>query len=445
MLNPPLMKAIRGLHFQQDRRAELRSVNPDEWPALLKQIDRSQLTLPLGIRCQEYLPDFVRSRIAQNLTSNAARHRLLEAEYRLISEAFRARSIDFIVLKGPSQIATLYVSNADYRPQYDIDLYCPPDAVASARDVLSSMGFLSLPAGAKYSDHLPPMIRNLDWKWRGDYYAPDLPLTVELHFRFWDQKTERLPAPCVEDFWRRRCSRIIRGVEVPMLSLADSVSYSALHLMRHLLRGGIRVYHAYEIAHFLHQTAHDDALWGDWNSGRAEAPAALEVIAFRLATEWFGCQTHPIVDEKMKRLPARIARWFDLFSLSPLDPDRPNKDELFLHLSLLDNPQDRRTVIVRRLAPLPPAGHVELGPPDTKRSLRGVMNGRVRAAYFFGVRAAHHARTAANLIRSLYRWKFSGRKYAVSWEWPRFSCHRQPVADPRLRIRSGSIVRLVFI
>jgi hypothetical protein len=413
MSNSPLMKVIRSLHFQQDRRAELRSVHPDQWPALLKKTDHSQLTLPLGIRCLDYVPDFVRSRLAQNLISNAARHRLLEAEYRLIFEAFRARSIDFIVLKGPSQIAPLYVPNADYRPQYDIDLCCPPDAVAAARDALRSVGFLSLPAGAKYSDHLPPMIRNLDWKWRGDYYAPDLPLTVELHFRFWDTQTEKLPAPCVEDFWQRRCSRIVGDAEIPMLSLADTISYSALHLMRHLLRGGVRIYHAYEIAHFLHQTEHDDALWNEWIAGRAGASAALEAVGFRFACAWFGCNTHPIVDEQMKRLPARIARWFDLFSHSPLDLERPNKDELFLHLSLLHNPNDRRSVIVRRLLPQTPKKYVEPGRADTERSLRAMVNGKLRDASFFSARLVHHVRTAANLIRSLYRWKFSGRKYAV--------------------------------
>ncbi len=415
MSNPPLMTVIRSLHFEQDCRAELRSVNPDQWPALLKQTDHSQLTLPLGIRCREYLPDFVRNRIAQNLISNTARHRLLDAEYRLISETFRARSIDFIALKGPSQIAPLYVAEPDYRPQYDIDLYCPPDAVASARDALTSIGFLSLPAaGAKYSDHLPPMIRNLDWKWRGDYYAPDLPLTVELHFRFWDTQTEKLPAPCVEDFWQRRCNRIVADTEIPMLSLADTISYSALHLMRHLLRGDVRIYHAYEIAHFLHQTEHDDALWTEWIANRAETPPALEAVAFRFATEWFGCKTHPIVDEQMNRLPARIARWFNLFSHSPLDLERPNKDELFLHLSLLDNPQDRRSVMVRRLLPPPPKKYTEPGPADAKRSLRALMKGKLRTASFFGARVAYHARTAVNLMASLYRWKFSDRKYAVS-------------------------------
>jgi Uncharacterised nucleotidyltransferase len=414
MSNSPLMMVIRSLHFQQDRRAELRSIAPDQWAALLKQTDHSQLTLPLGVRCLDYLPDTVRGRIVQNLESNVLRHRSLDAEYRLVFETFRARSIDFIVLKGPSQLAPLYVANADYRPQYDIDLYCPPDAVASARDALASVGFLTLQAGAKYSDHLPPMIRNVDWKWRGDYYAPDLPLTVELHFRFWDTQTEKLSAPCVEGFWQRRCSRIVGDADIPMLSMADTVSYAALHLMRHLLRGDVRIYHAYEIAHFLHRTEHDDELWTTWMSCRTEKSSGLEAVAFRLATAWFGCKTHPIVDEQMKRLPARTARWFDLFSHSPLEFERPNKDELFLHLSLLDNPHDRRSVMVRRLLPQLPKKYTEPGPSDAKRPLRAMVTGKLRNASFFGARAAHHARTGANLIGSFYRWKFSGRKYAVS-------------------------------
>jgi hypothetical protein len=409
----PLMKAVRSLHFRQDRRAELNTIDPRQWPALLELTDRSQITLPLGIRCRDYLPDSVRSRIDRNLAGNAARHELIDAEYRLIADTLRARSIDFIVLKGPSQIAPLYVQDACHRPQYDIDLYCPPGSVDSAREALFDAGFLPLRTGGKYTDHLPPMIRNMHWKWRGDYYAPDLPLTVELHFRFWDPQTERLPAPCVDHFWHRRCSRNLGGVEVPMLSLADSVSYSALHLMRHLLRGDIRIYHAYELAHFLHQTERDDELWNEWAADRAETPAAVEIVAFRLAREWFGCKTHAIVDERMKRLPANISRWFELFSLSPLALGRPNKDELFLHLSLLDNADDRRSVVARRLAPLPPARPVEPGPVDGKRFVRNSVSTTLRRAYLFAIRAAHHARTTTNLIPSLYRWKFSGRKYAV--------------------------------
>jgi len=96
-----LMKAVRSLNFRQDCRAELNFVDPDRWPALLKQTDHSQLTLPLGVRCRDYLPALVRSRIDLNLSANVVRHQLLDAEYRLISDTFRARSINFTVRYRP--------------------------------------------------------------------------------------------------------------------------------------------------------------------------------------------------------------------------------------------------------------------------------------------------------------------------------------------------------
>jgi hypothetical protein len=266
MLNSSFLSVIRCLHFQQDRRAELRGIAPLEWPTLLKLTDRSQLTLPLGIRCRDDLPGFVRNRIDRNLAGNILRQERIVAEYRLIADALRARSIDFVVLKGLSNIAPFYVSDSRHRPQYDTDLYCLPESLDSARDAMLCAGFTTVRPHRKRADHLPAMIRNRNWKWRGDYYDPDLPLPVELHFRFWDQQTERLPVPCVEQFWQRRSSRIIHGLEVPMLSLPDDVSFSALHRMRHLLRGDLRAYHVYELAHFLHRTEHDHELWGTWRS-----------------------------------------------------------------------------------------------------------------------------------------------------------------------------------
>ncbi len=99
MLNSPFLRAVRSLHFQQDRRAELRGISPLDWPALLKLTDRSQITLPLGIRCHDDLPDFVRNRIDRNLAGNVLRHERITAEYRLVADALRSWSIEFIVLK----------------------------------------------------------------------------------------------------------------------------------------------------------------------------------------------------------------------------------------------------------------------------------------------------------------------------------------------------------
>jgi hypothetical protein len=68
------------------------------------------------------------------------------------------------VLKGLSQVAPLYVSDPLYRPQYDIDLYCPPEFLTSARDAMVDAGFAAIKPDCKRADHPPAMIRNRDWK-----------------------------------------------------------------------------------------------------------------------------------------------------------------------------------------------------------------------------------------------------------------------------------------
>jgi hypothetical protein len=410
MPTAPFMKAIRSLDFRQDHRVELNGIEPRQWPALLKLTDSAQITLPLGTRCHDYLPASVRGRIEGNLAANALRHRRIAAEYRLIANALQARSVDFVVLKGLAQAAPYYVCDPRYRPQYDIDLYCPPGTLESAREALTDAGFRSVERGDTHIDHLPPMIRNTSWKWRGDYYAVDLPLTVEIHFRFWDSNTERLPAPGVEHFWRRRTSRLIHDLEIPVLSLADGISYSALHLVRHLLRGSVRVYHVYELAHFLQQTQHDDNLWQEWSDNRVGMPSVLESVAFRLAADWFNCGTHPIVDREVEALSPGVRQWFELFSRSPLAPRRPNKDELFLHLSLLESKADRRSVVRRRLLPRTASRLFDPDPPVGKRSVRLTVDAAFRQALFVLTRATHHVRTTLTLGWSLCRWKTAKRK-----------------------------------
>ena len=50
------------------------------------------------------------------------------------------------------------------------------------------------------TDHLPVLIRRTGWEWRGDFFDPDIPMGVELHFQFWNPRLERLPAPDTDRF-----------------------------------------------------------------------------------------------------------------------------------------------------------------------------------------------------------------------------------------------------
>ena len=198
-----------------------------------------------------------------------------------------------------------------------------------------------------------------------------------------------------------------------MLSLPDGVSYSALHLLRHLLRGDLRAYHVYELAHFLHRTEHDHELWGAWRSNRSGTSLHIEAVAFRLAAEWFGCKMHPIVDEAVTTLPLNIARWFKLFSHSPLALEQPNKDELFLHLSLVDRLTDQCAIVARRLFPFSAPKLVDPTPEGAKKSLFVTLCTGLRQFKFMVGRAIHHLRTTMPLIRGLFRWRMSTRKYVV--------------------------------
>ena len=390
--------------------AELQRINSQEWPGLLEICDRTQMTLSVGFRHRGVLPDSVRDRIDQNLKSNVARHEILFNEYRLIASTLQEHSIGFVVLKGFTQIAPLYVPDQCYRPQYDIDLYCPPEFLEPAREALLRSGLTPVRAFSKHADHLPPMIRNKNWKWRGDYFDSELPLTVEPHFRFWHSQRERITAPSTAGFWQRRIRRNIRGLDVPTLDLADSISYSALHLMRHLLRGDVRTYHVYEVAHFLHHTRQDRALWHEWLDRHSGTVPYIESAAFRLARDWFDCEVHPVVEEAIGSLPPKVQRWFDLFGNSPLAVGRPNKDELFLHLSLVPDVQSRCIIFVRRMLPFRAPCTVD---GEQGSALPRAVSAVLRQISFVFNRTSHHFRTIGPFLWSLLRWTMANRKYAA--------------------------------
>ena len=107
----------------------------------------------------------------------------------------------------------------------------------------------------------PTLIRKTGWEWRGDFFDVEIPFSVELHFRFWNDAVERLPAPGTEEFWRRRSRLRLADVELDVLCLPDALAYAGLHFLRHVLRGDTIAFHAYEIARFLDARAEDDRFW----------------------------------------------------------------------------------------------------------------------------------------------------------------------------------------
>lgn len=398
-----LLPILRSLSFSQPQPELLRAIGDSEWRRLLGLTDRSQLTLPLGARCLEYLPKPVGSRIQANLSNNAIRQGRIVETYENVASILARRGIEFLVLKGFSHYP-LYCADLRHRPQYDLDLYCPPERIQDAYAAIQELGYEPFGhTGRSAIDHLPPLILKTGWRAKDDYYDPDIPITIEVHFRFWDEGTERFGVSGVDRFWERRQWRQHGSLGFHALHPADAFSYATWHLLRHLLRGDTRAYHVYELAHFLGRTATDDAFWRDWRDSR---PSPLpEVIACRLAVEWFGCPVNPVVREFIGALPPDVERWFEMFGFSPLEAlERPNKDELFLHLCLVKSTEDRLMITRRRLFPRranPYIADVHVAKPDARLRLKR----RAVGAAFVIKRAARHAGALFPVVWNGLRWR----------------------------------------
>jgi len=406
----PAAAVLAALHLTQPRPEPLLRATDRDWRQALVFSDRSQLTLTLRRLYGMRMPEWVRERIEADAAKNLLRLADIRELYTKLAGWLSAAGIEFLALKGLTQCPE-FSPQPESRVQYDVDLFVPRDQILSARDLLYGRGFESI-SGMDHSptDHLPALIRKTGWQWRGDYFDPDIPTAVEMHFRFWNPDVERLPAPGMDRFWSRRTERSFDGLMLPVLSTPDALAYAGLHLLRHLLRGDVRPFHALELAHFLNSHAQDNEFWQTWVSLHPPELRRLEVVAFRLATAWLGGAVPEVVKDEWERLPDSTATWFEHFALSPAGAGlHPNKDEIWLHLSLITNRRDRWRIVRRRLLPgrLPgPVDAVYL--PDSQMNLRRRLRRRLLYLRYCAGRIHHHLvtipGTAIGGLRFLYHY-----------------------------------------
>lgn len=358
--------ALEALKFHGARPEVLGTLSDSEWRELLSLCDPMHLTLFLGEIRGNYLPDWVRARIGRNISDNAKRFERIKGTYSELAHSLRNVGAEHLVLKGFAQSPD-YVADPRLRMQSDIDVFCPPKSIVGARDALFELGY-EPQQGLEHhpDDHLPPMKRKTDWKWRGDAFDPDMPISVELHFRFWNRTTTRLNPQGLEQFWVRRIERRMDSFILPTLSRIDGLGYSALHVFRHLLMGYLIPSHVYELAWFLETNADNEVFWKDWRGLHDDSLRRLEAVCFRLASEWFACSLPEEVAKEIDCLPTSVQQWFLKYGDSPLNAlIRPNKDALWLHLSLLESRHTKILAFCDSLLPVrvPPAkavGHWSL-------------------------------------------------------------------------------------
>jgi hypothetical protein len=412
-VNPwPAAKLPRGpaallaaLHFRAPRLDLLSRLNDGEWRAAVDFSDRSLLTLALRRAMRNELPAWLRDRTDRDAAKNL--HRLQRAEelYRELDGQLRSAGIEYLALKGLTQCPA-YGMPAELRVQFDVDLFVPPATVNRAGEEMPALGFRPIEELERLpTDHLPTFIRQGAWEWRGDVFDPEMPLSVELHFQFWNERLERLRVPDIASFWDRRTLRRVAGIEMPVLCAADGLGYTALHLLRHVLRGSARPYHIYELAGFLEGHRSDESFWREWRELHSPEFRHLQAVMFRLAAEWFGCELGTVADEEIANLRPATRAWFEDFALSPASGIfYAQKDELWLHLSLVDSWRDQWAVARLRLLPVNAPGPVDVNRTDEVLNWRERLRRRCRYLAYVGTRLWRHAAALPHAARMGIRW-----------------------------------------
>lgn len=377
-----------------------------DWKKALDFCDRTQLTLALGLACRGHLPDWVRERIDRNLASNAQRWRNTKSAFQELATPFEAAGLESVVLKGFSHIPR-FVADPHHRTQGDLDLLVAPEQVHKAFDIAVERGYRAInDLDTHPIDHLPMMVRKTGWLWRGDFYDPESPVSLELHFRLWNSSTEHFEPKGIEQFWERRQWRELDGLRFQAFHPADELAYATLHMLRHLLRGDLRPSHVYELAAHLDRSANDAAFWSAWSELHDPSLRQLEAICFALAGNWFDCDLSEAARQEMERLPPEVTRWMTMYSASPLATRfHPNKDEIWLHWSLLSSAADRVSMLRRRLLPEKwPNVTSFVHARDEQLTLAVRFTSRLRNAGFVASRLSHHARALPTAAWSGMRW-----------------------------------------
>ncbi|HEY2018559.1 MAG TPA: nucleotidyltransferase family protein, partial [Bryobacteraceae bacterium] len=393
---------LAALHLSDPQSDPLARLTDGQWRDALAFSDRWALTLALRNRAAATMPLWVRERTDENAAHNRERHQRLEELYRTLAGRLDAAGIEFLALKGLTHCPD-FGSRPEERTQCDVDLYIPGEDVYRAQDAVRALGYESMNDLEDFpTGHLPSLILKNGWQWRGDYFDPEIPVGIELHYEFWNDDVERLPVPDADDLWRRRVKRAIAGTVMPVLCPVDGLAYAALHLLKHVLRGSARPFHVYEVARFLDLRVGDSAFWEQWRKLHSSELRRLEAVMFRLAAAWFGGALHRVPEEEVGQLPAATQAWFDEFALSPAAGlFRSNKDELWLHLSLLNSRRDRWSVAKRRLFPERLPGPVDAThiPESEMRWHRRALKG-LRYTAYLASRLRHHAAALPRLAIS---------------------------------------------
>ncbi len=341
---------FRALRFRDPDREALRNITSLQWDAILANWQTARIMVSFRLDRGDDLPDWVRSRIDAYLADTAVRFERIKGTYAVIAKALALASAEHAVIKGFSLFPG-YTDHPHFRPQGDIDLYCPPESIHLAEEALVALDYLpDRRMEDQPKDHLCTMVPKAGWEPRGNLFDPAMHICVELHFCWWNGPSMHFCPTGLEQFWERRITRQIDGVTFQGLDAPDNLGYTALNVVRDLLGGLPHAEQVYGLARFLHTQAGDRPFWRKWREQHDDSLRCLEAISFRLAADWFNCQLAEEVREEVDGLPSGVQGWFREYSKCGFYPSFGQaRDGVWLHLLHLDSFRDKTRVLLKGL------------------------------------------------------------------------------------------------
>ncbi len=334
--------------------------NAPGWKRILNFTDMAGLTLHLRARLQhrnhfDTLPAFVQKRLEGNLKSNRTRTEVLKQEFLQINRHLQAAGIRYVNLKG-LLLCPRFIERPEHRVQYDFDLLVGDEDKIRTYARLQELGYTPAHRSeSQRTDHLPPLVKKTGWQWRGDYFDPEIPPGIEVHYQLWDPSFERIPVLLFEDVWEKTSLQEYQSLRVPVLPLNHELLYLTLHCCRHLLRSDLRLSHLYELAYFLHDNRGNREFWDGFLAWLNQCPNSSRIVGstFALTVRLFQPETSVLLEGWIRQnLIPGAERWIKTFGFRDAPHGyRGNKNVIFLHLSLLDRKVDQWGVLRQRLLP----------------------------------------------------------------------------------------------
>jgi hypothetical protein len=413
------------------------SLSERHWRTYLRKLDSAGMIFHFLSRLRQRgnfheIPHWVQARLEKNLRDQTDRHGLITREFLEFNRLLQERRIRYICLKGVTAFPD-FVDNPIHHVQSDHDFLVCREDLKRANDIFVGLGYEGLDSHSRFNvDHLPALIKSSGWEWKGNYYDPEIPTAIELHFRLWDSEFEGIAINSLEKVWQNSIVREIGGIRIPLLSRQDALTYAVMHAFRHLLRNDLRLSHLYELAFFLNHNVTDTPFWNTFGEELEQFPTSLKVTAtmFHLARKCFEPKMSPFVQELVTRnLSAASELWIEKYGRKEaLSSYRQSKNSLFLHLDFFENQDEILSRILTRLLPshLPPKYLGVKISDDRKTLLQRLHEG----AYFFWqicTRSVFHISELLGFLWKIPLWELSLSKLQRRPEEVRFQENRDNV------------------